>query len=239
MPILDRIPSVPDPVRLTTFAMAPLVEGLEPRSYRWHVPFTLNQQSEGACVWHGITHEFVAKPVPVNFTRFKLPTWAPRSGRLQQQGASAQQIAQAFAFEGYYRCRQVDEIPGENYSGTTAAGGAKTAVECKGWGEYRWTEDVWEFAVWVSRNGPACIAVDWMTGCMEPDSDNFLNLTGVVEGGHLVCVNGFSVRRRAFSIKQSWGEDHGEDGFVWMRLDDLGQLVAGNGELFGPVRRLK
>src|SRR5215207_9929899 len=140
--VLDRLPSKPDPRRLAQFPMAPLVEGLEPRSYTWGLAFTLDQQSEGACVFHGVTQEAVARPVVVDFRSHIVPAWAPKTRQLQfSPNPDAQRIAQQFAFEGYYQCRRIDEWPGENYEDTSAAAGAKVAVLSGIWGEYRWTRD--------------------------------------------------------------------------------------------------
>lgn len=238
-PKLDRIPSKPDPIRLTRFAMAPLVAGLKPRSYRWGLPFILDQGSEGACVAHGITHEAVARPVPVDFSKHGLPGWATRAVSTKWQGGNAQQIAQAFAFDLYDWCRRNDEWPGENYDGTSAAAGAKGAVDANIWGEYRWAETADEFAVWVSRNGPGDFAVDWYTGMMRPDSDGYLNLTGQKEGGHLICASGFSVKHDAFWLPNSWSDRWGNKGFAWLRREDAAGLAADNGEMLGPVLRLK
>jgi hypothetical protein len=242
MPILDRIPSRPDPIRQTRFAMASLVAGLQPRSYTWRVLFTLDQGSEGACVAHGIVHEAIAKPVPVDFAQHQLPDWAERAIKTAPQFpayAQAPYVAQAFAFDLYDWCRRNDEWAGENYDGTSAAAGAKGAVEAGIWGEYRWAQSADEFAVWVSRNGPGCAAIDWWTGMMQPDSDGYLRLTGQVEGGHQILVNGYSVRRDAFRVHNSWGSDWGQNGEAWIAADAMSYLRHSNGELVGPVRRLR
>jgi hypothetical protein len=238
-PILDRVPSVPDPIRRVRYSMAPLVAGLQPRSYTWRLPFILDQGSEGACVAHGVTHEAIAKPVVVDFAKHLLPDWATRARQVFfNTSRNPHSVAQAFAFDLYDWARRNDEWAGENYSGTSAAAGAKGAVNAGLWGEYRWADTVDEFAVWVSRNGPGCFAMDWMTGMMRPDSKGYLNLTGRVEGGHMIIANGFSVRRQAFRLTNSWGTDWGDSGGVWLRLADAEVLANRNGEMLGPIRRL-
>jgi hypothetical protein len=239
MPILDRIPSKPDPIRATTFAMAPLVAGLQPRSYTWRVPFTLDQDDHGACVPHGIVHEAIARPVEVDFAEHELPPWADAALTVQQLTRDPQQAAQTFAFDLYDWCRRNDEIAGENYDGTTAAAGAKGAVEAGIWGEYRWADTADEFAVWVSRNGPGCAAIDWYRGMNKPDDNGYIHATGQIDGGHQILVNGYSVRRRAFRVHNSWGQDWGQGGEAWLELDVLAGLRASNGELVGPMRRLR
>src|SRR5215207_632002 len=146
MPILDRIPSPPDPIRAQQYNIANLEIGgipvaeLAPRSYSWGLPEYLNQRNEGACVAHGCTHEALAKPAPVDFRWAKLPDWAPKARQEQQRpgGTTSKAVAQTFAFELYNWCRRNDPWPGENYSGTSAAAGAKGMVAAGLWGEYRW-----------------------------------------------------------------------------------------------------
>lgn len=239
MPLLDRIPSKPDPVRQVRFSMAPLVEGLKPRSYRWRLPFILDQGNEGACVAHGITHEAIARPVPVDFNQHQLPGWASRAINVKWRGGTSEQIAQAFAFDLYDWCRRHDEWAGENYDGTSADAGARGAVDAKLWGEYRWAQTADDFAVWVSRNGPGDFAVNWYTGMMKPDKNGYLNLTGRLEGGHLICSSGFSIKRDAFLLPNSWSDRWGDHGFAWLRREDAAALAAENGEMLGPLRRLK
>jgi hypothetical protein len=52
---LDRLPSKPDPVRMSLFNVADLTAGLKPRSYTWKVGIWLDQLKEGSCVPHGWT----------------------------------------------------------------------------------------------------------------------------------------------------------------------------------------
>ena len=235
--VLDRVPSVPDRRRQVEFNLADAIVGLTPRSYTWAVPFCLDQRAEGACVAHGATHEAVARPVMIDFAKHPLPDWAVRANRVRTAGGSAQQIAQAYAFDAYDWCRRNDEWSGEAYSGTSVAAGARSMVVSGFWGQYRWTIDVNDMAVAVSRTGPAVIGVDWMTGFFEPDRNNFLNLTGRVEGGHCVLVNGYSTTRRAFKITNSWGPGFGRDGTAWIRHDDMAQLLHDGGECCVPMRR--
>ena len=182
---LDRTPSRPDPVRIERFAAAPLVEGLEPRSYTWRCDLWLDQGTEGACVGHGWTHEFAARPVVVPF-----PQAVPDGG-----GFPTRYEAQPFAFTFYEWCRRNDEWPGEDYDGTSVAAGAKGAKLLGLVPEYRWSHDADELAVIVSRRGPVVLGIDWWTGMFRPDGRGLLHLSGKVEGGHCLLLNGYSTRR--------------------------------------------
>lgn len=248
--VLDRVPSKPDPIRATRYNIRGAIEGLEPRSYTWALPFHLDQGVEGACVGHGWTHEAAARPVVVNFTTHELPGWAIRARRNREAGASYQVIAQAFAFDHYEHDRTIDEWPGENYDGTSVAAGAKSSAEAGmlGPGEYRWAKTVDDLAIAVSRKGPAVLGVDWPTGFFFPDRDGFLNYTGRVEGGHAPLCKGFSLNpvingkrwagRKAFRIHNSWGPDWGLGGDAWIDYDVMGRLLETGGEAAIPLRRL-
>jgi len=242
MPILDRRPSKPDPVRLSVYNVADLQVGqrtvaeLPPRSYTWSAPFHLDQGREGACVAHGVTHEALARPKPVDFRTHKLPDWAVKARLVKLHGGTNQEIAQAFAFDAYDWCRRNDEWPGENYDGTSAAAGAKMAKNAGLILEYRWAETVRDFMTGISYHGPGCFAVDWMTGMMRPDSDGFIHPTGQVEGGHQIMCNVIAVskfKHPAIGLWQSWGDAP----IWWMYVDEMEEVVSNGGEMWLPVVR--
>jgi hypothetical protein len=105
--------------------------------------------------------------------------------------------------------------------------------------EYRWIYRADELAVTVSRLGPVVLGADWWTGFFEPDSDGVLNMTGHVEGGHCVLVNGYNVKRRAFKIHNSWSRDWGLDGEAWLPDEAMVELMRTGAEGCQPVRRSK
>jgi hypothetical protein len=220
---LDRIPSRPDPVRLSLFNVADLTAGLAPRSYTWRVGMWLDQGREGACVGHGWTHEAVARPVVIN-------QW-PRPNFMATN-------PQAFAFELYDWCRLNDEWDGEDYDGTSVAAGARGMKLAGTIGEYRWTRSADDAAVAISRSGPAVIGTDWWTGMFNPDRSGYLNLTGRPEGGHCLLINGYSLPRKAFRAHNSWGLDWGQGGEAWIRHADMAHLLATGGEICIPTRRM-
>jgi hypothetical protein len=222
VPILDRIPSKPDPIRQTKFSVAAVVEDLKPRSYTWQCNLWLDQQQEGACVGHAWTHEAAAKPVPV--TAYPRPNFTAAD-------------PQAFAFELYDWCRRNDEWDGEDYDGTSVAAGAKGMTLAGGLLEYRWTHDADELAVAVSRKGPCVIGVDWYTKMMRPDAGGIIHAAGRVEGGHCILVNGYSVAARRFRLHNSWGPGWGAKGEALLSHDDMALLMASNGEGCLPIRR--
>lgn len=222
MPVLDRVPSKPDPIRQQKFSVAAAVEGLTPRSYTWACNLWLDQGEEGACVGHGWAHEAAAKPVVVR--QYPRPNFTATG-------------PQTFAFELYDWCRRNDEWVEENYDGTSVAAGAKGMVLAGGLLEYRWSHDADELAVAVSRKGPVVIGVDWTTGQFKPDVDGVIHVKGRVEGGHCLLVNGYNTTTRRFRLHNSWGRDWGVNGEALMEHDDMAMLMEAGGEGCLPIRR--
>jgi hypothetical protein len=185
-----------------------------------------------------VIHEALARPKPVDFRIHPLPDWAVWSKRLQGiVGATNQDIAQALAKkDGYDWCRNNDEWAGMNYSGTSAAAGARMAKVLDLWPEYRWATNLKDFCTVMSRRGPGCLAIDWWTGMMRPDSDGFIHPTGRVEGGHQILATSYQAKRFKFpavGLWQSWGDMP----IWWIYVGELEEVVASNGEMVIPTVR--
>ena len=69
-----------------------------------------------------------------------------------------------------------------------------------------------------------------------PDSNGFLNCTGQVVGGHAYLLMGFSNRRQAFRITNSWGRDWGDWGRAWLRYEDAAALLR-QGEACAAIEK--
>ena len=72
---------------------------------------------------------------------------------------------------------------------------------------------------------------------ISPRSDGLIEATGSADGGH--CVAGIGIDHKRFPdgrvldvvvIAQSWGLGHGDRGRVYFPLDQLGELLADQGE---------
>lgn len=96
--------------RSRNFAIIDTITPTTPRSYTWRCPVNLDQGSEGACTGFAVAQEAAARPVMVK------------------------DITNAVAKQIYYRARQLDEWPGENYEGSSVLGAMKAGKE-KGWYE--------------------------------------------------------------------------------------------------------
>lgn len=200
----DRLPSLYVPVE--SWHVRSLGLPQKPRSYTWSCAVHLDQGQLGSCVGHGFTHLEIARP-------------KPHKG-LTEDDAKAL----------YYRAQQLDEYPGEQYEGTSVNAGGLASRE-KGWlKEFRWATSVDDIVSAVGYHGPVVMGTNWYTGMMDTDAKGFVHPTGANEGGHCWLVKGVSVKGKYFRAHQSWGTSWGLDGDFLISWDDLGILLADQGE---------
>lgn len=187
----------------------------KPRSYTWSCGIQLDQGTEGACVGFSIAHEIAARPVVVK----------------SADDALARQI--------YYRARQIDEWPGENYEGTSILAGVKAAQEAGYFGEYRWCFSLSDLALAVGYKGPALLGLNWYAGQLNTDANGFIHPTGYLLGGHAILCRAVSVKGKFFTLRNSWGNSWGVNGDCRITFDELDRLLHEQGEACVPVKRMK
>lgn len=221
-PILDRLIEFDDssrryPIRALLTDRQQMVE---PRSYSWSVPVSLDQGNEGACVGFSWAQEIAARP------------WPDKN------------ITDDYAIAIYRWAQQNDQWPGEDYDGTSVLAGAKAVNE---WLnriiEYRWAFGIDDVARTIAYRGPVVLGINWYTGMMRPESDGRIRPTGSVEGGHAILLpkrqgarwNIISERRRNF-VYNSWGRRNGWP-YAYLTDDDLERLLHEQGEACIPVLR--
>lgn len=213
---LDRIPEFDARSRLHPIrTLGAVAAAPAPRSYTWRGYSVLDQGQDGACVGFGWAHELMARPVVI-------------------KGVTAD-TARAI----YHLAQTLDDVPGENYDGTSVLAGAK-AVQQKGFlPEYRWGFNLDDLVLTLGYHGPVVLGLNWYTGMLDVDADGRLHVTGQVEGGHCVLADSVRVSARTISGPNSWGYDWGINGRWTMSWDDIGRLLDEDGEQCVPVRRLK
>lgn len=188
--------------------------GAQRRSYTWDCPVWLDQGREGACVGFSISHEAAADPVPV-------------AG-----------VTNATARALYKRAQQLDDMPGEDYEGTSVLAGMKAGVE-KGWyEEYRWAFGEDDLAVAIGAKGPAVLGIEWREGMLTPDAAGRIRPTGRVVGGHAILCRGYSAKNGMYRLRNSWGRKWGVDGDCFVSAADVRLLLSSRGEACIPLKRL-
>lgn len=214
------------------------VEGLEQkplRSYTWSCYAWNDQGQEGACVGYAWSHELNARPAV-------FPSGPDHAKSI------------------YYRARQLDPWPGEDYSGTSVLAGIKAAMETKTaagkpvYEEYRWAFGINDTLRVAGLRGPVVLGINWYENMYEPDSDNFIHADGEIAGGHAILLNGVRLSKKpgityAYSIADldidksyvrlhnSWGKDYGIEGEAFLTVRDLKKLLDEDGEACIPTKR--
>lgn len=199
--------------RSRAFPTRTLTATKKPRSYTWACPLFLDQGTEGACTGFAVAHEAAARPVCVHG------------------------ITHETARSVYHRARQLDNLPGEDYDGSTVLGAVKAGRELGWYKEFRWAFGIEDLKVAVSHLGPAILGIPWYEGMTEPDARGYMRVTGAVEGGHAILCTGYNVRADYFLLHNSWGTWWGKQGRARISAADLSRLLKEQGEACIPVVR--
>lgn len=201
-------------------------EATKPRSYTWRIDQLWDQGVEGRCVEFAICHELKARPAVV----------------------TNEKIEDILATKGiYWPAQQRDywaggSYPGADphYEGTSVLHGMLVARDLGFYSEFRWATTLDDFILAVGYKGPGVIGVNWYRSMFYPDAQGFVDPTGSrLAGGHAVCVNAVNVKDEYFTVAQSWGRDHGVNGFIRIRFEHMERLLNEAGEFAIPVKRYR
>jgi hypothetical protein len=139
----------------------------------------------------------------------------------------------------YDRAQELDDVPGEDYPGTSVLALMKAGQEVGFWGAYSWAFGTRDVAQALLQVGPVVIGIPWYSGMTTPGADGVVTVAGDDQGGHCLCL--FSIRMtlagRAgpwFGALQTWGEDVGDHGVIWFHHKDAARLLHSVGEAAVP-----
>jgi hypothetical protein len=97
---------------------------------------------------------------------------------------------------------------------------------------YRWARNADEVKAAIAAGAGVAIGVNWYSNFDEPykvGKDWWIGAgsLGSVRGGHCVALYGYSDRREAFQVMNSWGADYPP---VWLPYGVLDRLIREDGE---------
>lgn len=130
----------------------------------------------------------------------------------------------------YSAAQQVDEWPGDDYEGTSVRAGAKALTNQNRLSEYVWAWDADTLRRFILSRGPAVIGINWYEKMFATTERGYLIVDGELAGGHAILVIGYSERRKAFRLLNSWGANWGQHGRAWVKLADMERLISEDGE---------
>lgn len=170
----------------------------------WDHGEILDQGEEGACVGFSWAAWYNAKPL-----------------------GHSRQLVNDDAFQWYYRARQIDPWPGEDYDGTAVRAGADVAIEKAYVNRYLWAGSLEEIEAWLLNRGPIVVGSNWYASMDYVDSDNFIrvDVRSGVRGGHAYLLLGKN-KNGNYVFQNSWGTGYGANGLVRMRPQDFLNLIA-------------
>lgn len=189
-------------------AQVPLADRL------WYCRWVLDQGETGTCVGHGMKGLLLSAPVAQG-----KPDVAPS------------------AFQVYDEATQLDEWPDNDHDvnrewGTSVRAGFKALVARKLMAEYNWAFDGEIARAWLMLHGPVVLGTTWYSSMFDVRADGFLTVDEAsgVAGGHCYLAVGYSVRRNAIRVLNSWGRDWGQHGRAWLAYADFDKLIREDGE---------
>lgn len=207
--------------RSRQYPVRAVVGGKAPRSFTWRCDKWLDQGQEGACVGFSVTHELIARPAVIT-------------------GLTAK-----FARERvYWEAQKIDpweggSYPGASpfYEGTSVLAGVKVAQKMGYFDEYRWAFGLNDLVLAVGYCGPAVLGIPWYEGMFDVHTCGQLHIGGGVSGGHAILCKGVNVKRKTFTLHNSWGVSWGMNGDAEVSWSELERLLHEDGEAVIPVER--
>lgn len=148
----------------------------------------------------------------------------------------------SFDFNWLYKeCQLNDEIPGEDYDGTTVRALFKILTREGYISGYHWAYDVPTVAAYLLTTGPMVIGSLWTEDMFYPDRRGFIHVGSGIRarqhGGHAYLVKGVNLdtvcsdgTKGAFRIINSWGKCWGVNGCASISFADMALLLGENGE---------
>lgn len=219
-PRLDRVKQFDEHSR--NFGVAQVIKPTPIRGRSWPLHLRLDQGKEGACVGFGHVHRIAAQP-----GHYETP------------------FRNSDAYLLYKQAQELDDWPGQDYSGTSVLAGAKAATARNLYREYRWCFSIDEIVATLVSVGPVVVGTNWLDGMFEPRPDGLLDVSGSVAGGHCYLIRGLVTRPRyigipeveepVFRITNSWGSNWGKNGDCYIKVSDYETKLMADADQCVPL----
>lgn len=140
--------------------------------------------------------------------------------------------SEAGAVQLYSAATQLSS-PGDSYPpNDVGSDGLSVAQVLQKWGlisgyQHTFTLDDLLLALTVT---PVMIGITWYNQMFTPESTGQVRPGGSVAGGHELCATEIDVENERVWLDNSWGAEWGIQGRCWVSWDDLGTLLADQGD---------
>jgi len=164
---------------------------------------------------------------------------------LMARPAEVKSLDARFAREQvYWEAQKIDpweggSYPGASpsYEGTSVLAGVQTLQKLGYIESYRWAFGLNDLVMAVGYAGPAVLGVPWYEGMFDVLPCGHVHVTGQVAGGHAILCKGVDVKRRTFTLHNSWGSAWGTGGDALISWDEMQRLLNERGEAVIPMGR--
>lgn len=131
----------------------------------------------------------------------------------------------------YAIAKTLDRFPGENYYGTTLAGGAEAAKALGIIESYDWHMTT-AAVVDALAVGPVVFGAWWTPGMLKPAAGGLMTVDAPKHRSiaHCAVVVGYDPLDNEVCIQSSWGTAWGDGGRGWLPAEDLERLMFRTGE---------
>jgi hypothetical protein len=185
-------------------------------------PPVMDQGNTSSCVAHAFTAKMLGQPTP----------WYPSPST----GRKAARMIPLPPIDYYNLIQRYDEWPGTepSYFGTSVRAAFRVALYLGMITGYHSISSVNLMLRWLgSRKGSGVVmGTDWKSGMWDPDPEGYLGYDGQIVGGHAWFIYGFSMRRQAFRMQNSWGSGWGQKGRAWVRFATMERMLADEADCY-------
>lgn len=164
----------------------------------WKNETQLDQGSYPHCVGFSATHFLNAEPSPNRYDDY-------------------------WAHDLYYLCKEAEGEPRQE-NGSTIHVAAKVLQKTNRIGTYVWARTLDDVKNWVLLHGPIVVGTDWYSSMNRTNSEGFVEVSGVVDGGHAYLMTGYDSQTDTFYFQNSWGDNWGIDGKFKMKATEWEKL---------------
>ena len=183
---------------------------------------TLDQGNTPKCVMYSAATALGALPIGY--------------GKTPEEVIASVEVALDGSVDLYDWSQRHDEWPGEDYEGTSVRAGQEYLIKAGRSSGYVSAKSIDEMKDYISRVGsaPIIIGIDYTEDMETPKlikGKYYLEPSGAVVGGHAMCSLWFDRTLQSWKMQQTWGNEFGDDGIVYIPDDGMNILVfQWNGE---------